>query len=101
MSADDLSAGKRMCKAFAGDCVDTRVWRGRNCLMIFPLQRRDDLGPDQAGSANDYDLHDLTSHDGSNSGGSLPSGFDAYSAARVASNKNQVRRSASSIQAQS
>jgi hypothetical protein len=55
-----LSARKRICQAFASNRVDARVWRSRNGRVTLLLQLLDNLGPDQAGSANNDDLHDLT-----------------------------------------
>src|SRR5262249_42142029 len=41
-----VSARKRMCKAFASNRVDARIWRRRNCLVTLVFQLLDDFGPD-------------------------------------------------------
>src|SRR6266487_2690091 len=57
---DDLSTRKHLGQAFARDCVDARVWRGGNCLMPLLLSLLYDLRPDEAGPADNHDLHDFT-----------------------------------------
>ncbi|MDT4829574.1 hypothetical protein FQZ97_629970 [compost metagenome] len=54
---DDIGPFKRPLQAFTGDRVDTGVRRGREDIMPLLAQVRAELGADQAGSANDYDLH--------------------------------------------
>src|SRR5262245_38937225 len=61
---DDLRAGNSFGEPFAGDGVDARVGRRRDDLMALLTQVRHYLTADEAGSADDNDLHD-----GSPSGG--------------------------------
>src|SRR5262249_18465726 len=56
-----LRAGQGLDEPLAGHRVDARVWRSRNALVTLLLQLRDALGADQAGSADNDDLHGLTS----------------------------------------
>src|SRR5262249_14509627 len=56
-----LRAGQGLVESLAGNRVDACVRRSRDCLVALLLELRDDLGADQAGSADDDDLHDLTS----------------------------------------
>src|SRR5579863_6150362 len=54
----DLRAGKGYFEPLAGDGVDARIWRGGEDLVTARAQNGDGLRADQAGAADDYDLHD-------------------------------------------
>src|SRR6185312_9816293 len=57
----DLCAAQGPFEPLAGDGVDARIWRGRENLVTARAQNGDGLRTDQAGAADDYDLHDLPS----------------------------------------
>ncbi|MNT50563.1 hypothetical protein D3C72_1874890 [compost metagenome] len=54
---DDIGTFERLLQAFAGDGIDAGIRRGRKDVMAPLTQVVAELGSDQAGSANDYDLH--------------------------------------------
>ena len=58
---DDLRAGHGLLEALAGDGVDAAVGRGRDDLVASLAQNGDGLRADQAGAADDDDLHEVTS----------------------------------------
>jgi len=55
---DDLGAAQRLDQAFAGDRVDSGVRRCRDYFVALGLELFDNFRTDQAGSADDYDLHE-------------------------------------------
>ena len=54
---DYLGTLERFCQSLAGDRVDARVRRRRERLVAVLAQFLDELRPDQAGSADNNDLH--------------------------------------------
>jgi hypothetical protein len=54
---DDLRAGQRLFQSLARDGVDARVGRGRHDVVAGRAQHLDQLRADEAGAANDDDLH--------------------------------------------
>src|SRR6516164_911748 len=59
-----LRAGQGRFESLAGDGVDAGVGRGGDDLVAALAQNGGGLRADQAGAADDDDLHDFTSHDG-------------------------------------
>ena len=68
---DDLRAGKSFGKPFSGDGVDAGVGRRRDHLMALLTQVRHDLAADEAGAADNNDLHVCFSMRGVVDGGRL------------------------------
>src|SRR5215475_5369271 len=56
-----LRAGHGLFEALAGDGVDAGIGRGGEDLVAALAQNGDGLRADQAGAADDDDLHDLAS----------------------------------------
>src|SRR5438477_7471339 len=56
-----LCAGHGLLDPRAGDGVDAAVGRGCDHFVAALAKNGDGLRPDQAGSADDYDLHQITS----------------------------------------
>src|SRR5260221_10548948 len=56
-----LRAGLALLEALAGDGVDAGIGRGGDDLVAAPAQNGDGLRADQAGAADDDDLHGLPS----------------------------------------
>src|SRR5262249_14960597 len=54
-----LRAGRGLLEPLAGDGVDAGIGRGSDDLMAATAQNGDGLRADQAGAADDDDLHDL------------------------------------------
>ena len=56
-----LRAGHGLCEALAGDGVDAGIGRGGDDLVAALVQNGDGLRADQAGAADNDDLHGLPS----------------------------------------
>jgi hypothetical protein len=56
-----LRAGHGLLEPLAGDGIDARIRRGGDDLVAPLAQNGDGLRADQAGAADDDDLHDLPS----------------------------------------
>jgi hypothetical protein len=56
-----LGAGHGLLEALAGDAVDAAFGRAGDHLMVAPAQNGDGLRADQAGAADDDDLHGFSS----------------------------------------